>query len=589
MYEPQQYDSPPVYSPPYSASLSLYPPRSVRSPRSGHAPHPSQGRPRGPQPPPGSYYMDEQGGDHRPQDFHRWFSPPGFVKTFQAATVIMCFVIFACVASTLVWDMQGLGYGGGGGYGAGMGGGGAASGVGSGYYGGSYGYGNNYMTPYSAKSAMISMAAINFLVALGFLVGSFSRSRATRGRGFYLAVFICDIILAVLQGIMDIIFVIGVNPMSQSSQSMLYNPMLMMCQNIKGSPSISAAAGSGYPGGFSLYNQYLHHYCYMDPEEAVALVLGLMVVLALSLAAYYAYKTRSKIWRHGKPNITWDPPLAALHPQDVQDWVNHVGEGRSTQQAPTVVLSERAVPDLRAGDVSVAHGNAALSVYSEAGAYLSGNNTNSRVPEPLYQNVGVPASSHGSEGEEEEEEANSIRKPPQDEERARGPERSGSPPARDVAPSQYESGYTTGGDTGKELDQYLRDHLYRLYPELTSEEGRKRYKGEFDAELAHYKRLCAEMDDTSEQIHKLGQELDLLQEGSVKYQVERPASRFERPHVLVWKIRKKMLCMGVADEYNRLKDLKTSPNYQGKKKRTKELRQKLSHLKRLVKNFDLHV
>jgi occludin len=47
-----------------------------------------------------------------------------------------------------------------------------------------------------------------------------------------------------------------------------------------------------------------------------------MVVVALSLAAYYAYKTRSKIWRHGKPNITWDPPLVALHPQDVQDWVS---------------------------------------------------------------------------------------------------------------------------------------------------------------------------------------------------------------------------------------------------------------------------
>ena len=58
--------------------------------------------------------------------------------------------------------------------------------------------------------------------------------------------------------------------------------------------------------------------------QAVALVLGLMVVLALSLAAYYAYKTRSKIWRHGKPNITWDPPLVTLQAQDVQDWVSEI-------------------------------------------------------------------------------------------------------------------------------------------------------------------------------------------------------------------------------------------------------------------------
>ena len=72
-----------------------------------------------------------------------------------------------------------------------------------------------------------------------------------------------------------------------------------------------------------------------------------------------------------------------------------------------------------------------------------------------------------------------------------------------------------------------------MYPEITSEEQRKRYKGEFDADRAHYKRLCAEMDDISAQIHELGQELDLLQEGSIKYQVERPASRFELQHVLV--------------------------------------------------------
>jgi len=61
----------------------------------------------------------------------------------------------------------------------------------------------------------------------------------------------------------------------------------------------------------------------------------------------------------------------------------------------------------------------------------------------------------------------------------------------------------------------------RLYPEITSEDQRHRYKGEFVADLARYKRLCAEMDDISEQIHKLRGELDTLQDGSVKYQVGR--------------------------------------------------------------------
>lgn len=349
MYEPRHYDNPPIYSPPYTAtSNGFYTHRSVHSPRSNFDPYP---------PPPDSFYMED-----RPQHFYKWFSAPGLVKTMEGATVIFCFLIFACVASTLVWDMHGAGIGMGG-YGTGSMGVGSGTG---GYYGGSYGYSSSYMTPYSAKSAMISMAAINFLVSLGFLVGSFSRSPAMRGRRFYLTVLVCDVVLAVLQGIIDIVFVIGVNPMSQSSQSMLYNPMLMMCQNMQGSPSLSGSVGAGFPGGFPMYNQYLQHYCYMDPEEAVALVLGFLVVVALCVAAYYAYKTRSKIWRHGKPNIIWDRPL--LRPperNDVQDWVDYVAEGQSTQRAPTVILSEKTVPDLRTENSVVSDGAGTVSIYSE--------------------------------------------------------------------------------------------------------------------------------------------------------------------------------------------------------------------------------
>ncbi|KAG8014047.1 Occludin [Nibea albiflora] len=504
--------------------------------------------------------------EEKPQHFYRWFSPPGFVKTFQGATVLMCFLIFAFVASTLVWDMNGFGYGG---YGVGAGAG--ATGTELGYYGGSYGYGSSYMTPQSAKSAMISMAAINFLVSLGFLVGSFSRSRVMRGCRFYLTVFICDIILAVLQGIIDIIFVIGVNPMSQSSQSMLYNPMLMMCQNIQGSPSFSGSAGAGFPGGFPMYNQYLHHYCYMDPEEAVALVLGLMVVLALSLSAYYAYKTRSKIWRHGKANIYWDEPLVRpSEGQDVQDWnqiicpvveqtltldeaesglvilsqVNHVGEVRSTQQAPTVVVSERAAPDLRVENSVVSYGNGNVSLRSE-GNYksnsLSAANSNRRGAEPLYQNSKVTLSSSSSD------ENDSMRKPlPYHTKREQREDREPRPAPQELLESQYETGYTTG-DTGNELDRDHTDYLYRLYPEIISDEQRRQYKKEFDSDLARYKSLCAEMDEISDQMHKLSRELDALDEGSMKYQ---------------------------------------TPNYQAKKKQCKELRQKLFHIKRLVKIYD---
>ncbi|KAM4727664.1 occludin-like [Anableps anableps] len=543
MYEPRYYDSPPVYSPPYSTtSHSVYPPRSVHSPQSQYVSYTHN-------PPPDSYYMEGQ-----PQHFYRWFSPPGFVKTFQGTTALMCFIIFACVASTLVWDINGFGYGG-----YGVGDVGSVGGAGSGYYGGSYGYSGSYMTPQSAKAAMISMAAVNFLVSLGFLVGSFSRSRMMRGCRFYLTIFICDIILAVLQGIIDIIFVIGVNPMSQSSQSMLYNPMLRMCQNIQGTPSLSGSVGAGFPGGFPLYNQYLYHYCFMDPEEAVGFVLGLLVVVVLSLSAYYAYKTRSKIWRHGKSNILWDE--AVVRPaegHDVLDWVNHVGEARSTQQAPTVVVSERAAPDLRAEN-TVAFGEGAVSAqregYNKSNSFCTDNSI-SHDPEPLYQNTRATVCSSSSY------ETDSMRKPPLHHTKKRQGKklRQSTPAAQVTMESQYETGYTSG-ETGNELDWDQRDYLYRLYPAITTDEQRHRYKREFDSDLAHYKSLCSEMDDISDQMHKLSRELDTLEEGSMRYQ-------------------------GVADEYNRLKDLKKAEDYQAKKRESKELQRKLFHIKHLVKIYD---
>lgn len=252
----------------------------------------------------------------------------------------MCFVIFACVASTLVWDLNGYAYMG---YGAG------ATGADPGYYGGTYGYSSSYMTPQSAKAAMISVTAINFLVSLGFLVGSFSRTRVTRGCRFYFSIFVCDIILAVLQVslprcrtcsssarfwprgvarvtaaprlccgfkvIIDIVFVIGVNPMSQSSQSALYNPMLMMCQSIQSNPSLSGGLGGGFPGGFPMYNRYLYHYCYMDPEE-VRLLFN-FTIYSSSLMGYF-YVFSGGCIRVGYPGGRGPLAVGVLRLQDPQ-------------------------------------------------------------------------------------------------------------------------------------------------------------------------------------------------------------------------------------------------------------------------------
>lgn len=48
-----------------------------------------------------------------------------------------------------------------------------------------------------------------------------------------------------------------------------------MCQNMQGNPSLSGSAG--FPS-LPMYNQYLHHYCYMDPEEVSPSILFYSII-----------------------------------------------------------------------------------------------------------------------------------------------------------------------------------------------------------------------------------------------------------------------------------------------------------------------
>ena len=53
------------------------------------------------------------------------------------------------------------------------------------------------------------------------------------------------------------------------------------------------------------------------------MVFGFLVVIALVVIAVFSYKTRSRIWRYGKPNIYWDEPLTrGPEGRDVEDWVS---------------------------------------------------------------------------------------------------------------------------------------------------------------------------------------------------------------------------------------------------------------------------
>jgi occludin len=66
------------------------------------------------------------------------------------------------------------------------------------------------------------------------------------------------------------------------------------------------------------------------------MAFGFLVVIALAVAAFYAYRTRGKIWRYGKPNIYWEPPPTgpvAPEGQDVEEWVREQSYSRTVIRA----------------------------------------------------------------------------------------------------------------------------------------------------------------------------------------------------------------------------------------------------------------
>ncbi|NWZ16333.1 OCLN protein, partial [Agelaius phoeniceus] len=259
-------------------------------------------------PPPGSYYIEDV-----PQHFYKWSSPPGLVRLLEGAVMLLCIAVFACVASTLAWD---YGYGYGGVLGTGLGGF-----YGSGYYGSGvnygYGYGGYYggvTNPRAANGFMIAMAVLCFLAQLGLLVASLSKSSSSRSRRFYLVVIVVCAVLALVMLVASIVYVVGVNPQAQmSGGGYYYSPLLAMCSQV-------------YAGG-TVLNQYLYHYCTVDPQEAVAIACGFLTVLLLCLICVLAHKTRSKIWKYGKHNIYWDKIPAEPQGPDVEEWVRAASSG----------------------------------------------------------------------------------------------------------------------------------------------------------------------------------------------------------------------------------------------------------------------
>ncbi|XP_029469606.1 occludin-like [Rhinatrema bivittatum] len=505
MYEKRRYDSPPTYSPPSAYVQSGYgvPPAGPYD-YNIHSP------------PAGSYYVEDV-----PQHFHKWNSPPGIIRILEAAILLLCVAIFACVASTLAWEYN-YGYGGMGGYYGGMGYYGGGS-----YYGGmmGYGYGYGMTSPQAANGFMIAMAVVCFITVLAFFVTSVSKSGRSRSRKFYLVVIIVCAILAFVELIASIVYIMGVNPRAQMTGSMYYSQMMTMCNQFY-SPMTA--------GTFT--NQYLYHYCMVDPQEAIAIVCGFVNVILLCVICFFASRVRSKIWRYGKPNIYWDKPFADVQEgPNVEEWVKNVEDGIST-----VAYSEK--------PVSPVHAVTSANNYTAQQNDFPGSNSfykHSSSPQPESDGPGRTFSSSTLE----------VKVSPSKPTVKRGRRRRRNP---ELDESQYETDYTTAVDSEDEQDQGEWDILY---PEINSYVTRQEYKREFDTDLKRYKQMCAEMDDINDQLHQLSRQLDGLSEDSPQYQ-------------------------GVAEEYNRLKDLKRTPDYQMKKLESKQLRNKLFHIKRMVSDYD---
>uniref|UniRef100_A0A3Q1I7V2 Uncharacterized protein n=2 Tax=Anabas testudineus TaxID=64144 RepID=A0A3Q1I7V2_ANATE len=434
-----------------------------------------------------SYYPPE-----KMLHFYEWTSPPGVMKIISIIIIVMCVAVFACVASTLAWDydMSLMGMGGGAGMipGYNYGGGGSYGGS---YYGtsgssGSYGYGYGMQVdPTAGKGFMIAMAAITFIATLIIFVLVISRQRTARSAKFYLATIIICAILAFLMIIATIVYLVSVNPTAQSSGSAYYSQIVQLCSQYQ---TQTQAQGI-------FINQYLYHYCVVEPQEAIAIVLGVLVFVALIILLVFAVKTRNQIRRWGPDRILWEEvKVFSVGHTSVGQWVNNVSG------APGVLVND---PNTKFGG---------------SRDYLDQVESN----KPLY----MPGDSDISSS------LGALKPKLQN--------------------------FDTGAESGDDLDE---EDFSVLFPSIVDEQERLNYKQEFDRDHKEYKNLQQELDSINLDLADLSRELEQYPEGSPQY-------------------------LDVMNEYIKLKDIKKSSNYQHKKRRSKYLRSKLSHIKRKVSEYD---
>ncbi|XP_004074505.1 occludin [Oryzias latipes] len=457
------------------------------------------------------------------QHFYRWSSPPGIIKIMAIIVIVLCVAIFACVASSLAHDSPGA-FSSMGGYMPGYGSGGYGSSYGGGSYGGSS-YGGGYGGGSYGGMYADPRQGKGFFIALAVMVFIFS-----------LVVFIIIVshqrltesrkfylATAIICAILALLMLIGT-----IVYLMAVNPAAQATGSIMGNQIASMCAPYQQQQMMGpMVNQYLYYYCVVEPHEAVAVVFGFLATAALIIMVVFAVKTRQKISSFGKSNIFWKKvkDVEEVAPgQDVEAWVN----GAS---GPMSEAAFSAYPEKRRGSSN----------------YLDEENIYDKppsigTPQPFLEEQALQKAAPYNSSSELASSYGQPKKP-----RAGRPRRNNG--------QDYDTDYNSSGD---ELDD---DDFDSEYPPIKNEQERNDYKREFDRDHQEYKNLQADLDKVNRRLSELDEELDQLEEGSPQF-------------------------LDAMDEYNAVKSSKKTPDYLVKKRRCKYLKAKLSHIKKMVSDYD---
>ncbi|XP_019372507.1 PREDICTED: occludin [Gavialis gangeticus] len=452
------------------------------------------------------------------QHFYKCTSPPGIIKIMSFLIIILCIGLFVAVVCTLSWDLNfygsssmtsGIGFPGH---------------LGSGFAS-SYGYGSSstrggYMDQWAAKVFILAVAAFCFIIAVAiFILCLVNPCMCQTGR-YYVCLIIISCILCFLLLIAGIVYVLAVSPYITASGSVFYTQICALCIEYFSSTN----------SGIYVY-LYWYHYCILDIEEIISIVLVCLIILALIAIIILALITRNRICCCGKRNIMWYRRQVCEPAPKIEEWPKNTKTGCS-EIVPVLDYQDQ-LP------TSMTH-----PVYQKANERKGYTDNTYKYSQDHFELIkDVKPSDYFSKTTY----IGSTKRLPQ---KIRA-ERSNI--------DNYDMDYTTAGESCDELD--IKEEWGREYPPITSDEQRQAYKKDFDAELQEYRGLQAELEEIKEELRYLDKELDEYNEDTEEYKA-------------------------AAEEYNRLKDIKASADYTYKKAQFKKLKNKLSHIKKMVNDYD---